>query len=122
MTRRAAFATCRWTKCRGISPVSRSNFVQVLVLAVPLELFGILSPLYMQWVMDQVLVSADMDLMTLLGIGFLLAVLFQNAISALRSWVVTWFSSLLSVPWTANVCAHLLTLPMSYFEQPHIGD
>ena len=100
----------------------RSAFVQVLVLSIALELFGILSPLYMQWVMDQVLVSADMDLLTLLGIGFLLAVLFQNAISALRSWVVTWFSSLLSVPWTANVCAHLLKLPMSYFEQRHIGD
>ncbi|QRR08614.1 peptidase domain-containing ABC transporter [Burkholderia sp. MS455] len=100
----------------------RAAFAQVLLLSVALEVFGIVTPFYMQWVMDQVLVSADADLLTLLGIGFLLVVLFQNAVAALRSWVVTWFSSLLGVQWTANVCSHLFRLPMTYFEQRHIGD
>jgi len=100
----------------------RATFVQVLLLSAVLEVFGVISPFYMQWVMDQVIVSADADLLTLLGIGFLFIVLFQNAVSALRSWVVTWFSSLLGVQWTANVCAHLFRLPMAYFEQRHIGD
>lgn len=100
----------------------RSAFVQVLTLSVALELFGILTPFYMQWVMDHVLVSSDRDLLTLLGIGFAMVALFQTAVTALRSWVVTWFSSLLSVQWSANVCAHLLRLPMAYFEQRHIGD
>ncbi len=100
----------------------RATLAQVLLLSAALEVFGIVTPFYMQWVMDQVLVSADADLLTLLGIGFLLVVLFQNAVSALRSWVVTWFSSLLGVQWTANVCAHLFKLPMTYFEQRHIGD
>ncbi|MGU7769612.1 peptidase domain-containing ABC transporter [Burkholderia sp. MR1-5-21] len=100
----------------------RAAFAQVLLLSVALEVFGIVTPFYMQWVMDQVLVSADADLLTLLGIGFLLVVLFQNAVTALRSWVVTWFSSLLGVQWTANVCSHLFRLPMTYFEQRHIGD
>ncbi|KVZ51740.1 ABC transporter [Burkholderia ubonensis] len=100
----------------------RSAFVQVLTLSVALELFGILMPFYMQWVMDHVLVSSDRDLLAMLGIGFAMVALFQTAITALRSWVVTWFSSLLSVQWSANVCAHLLRLPMTYFEQRHIGD
>ncbi|KGC08025.1 peptidase domain-containing ABC transporter [Burkholderia cepacia] len=100
----------------------RTTLVQVLLLSAALEVFGIVTPFYMQWVMDQVLVSADADLLTLLGIGFLLVVLFQNAVSALRSWVVTWFSSLLGVQWTANVCSHLFRLPLAYFEQRHIGD
>ncbi|MBS3046397.1 peptidase domain-containing ABC transporter [Enterobacter mori] len=100
----------------------RAAFMQILLLSLAMELFGILSPFYMQWVMDQVLVSADVDLLTLLGIGFIMVVLLQNAIGALRSWVTTWFSSLLSVQWTANVCSHLLGLPMSYFEERHVGD
>ncbi|WP_232454417.1 peptidase domain-containing ABC transporter [Burkholderia ubonensis] len=100
----------------------RVALIQVLLLSIALEVFGVVTPFYMQWVMDQVLVSADADLLTLLGVGFLLIVLFQNAISALRSWVVTWFSSLLGVQWVANVCAHLFKLPMAYFEQRHIGD
>jgi ATP-binding cassette subfamily B protein RaxB len=98
------------------------TFIQILALSVALELFGVLTPFYMQWVMDQVLVSADWDLLSMLGTGFIMVVLMQSAIGALRSWVMAWFSSLLGVQWTVNVCAHLLRLPMAYFESRHIGD
>nr|WP_232443301.1 cysteine peptidase family C39 domain-containing protein [Burkholderia ubonensis] len=57
----------------------RSAFVQVLTLSVALELFGILMPFYMQWVMDHVLVSSDRDLLAMLGIGFAMVALFQTA-------------------------------------------
>lgn len=100
----------------------RSAFSQILILSVALELFGILMPFYMQWVMDQVLVSADHDLLTLLGSGFIIVTLLSVSVTALRSWVTTWFSSLLSVQWTVNVCAHLLGLPMTWFESRHVGD
>ncbi|MDK2376544.1 peptidase domain-containing ABC transporter [Serratia sp. T13T92] len=100
----------------------RSAFAQIFILSVAMELFAILGPFYMQWVMDQVLVSADRDLLTLLGIGFICVVVMQTAISVIRSWVTTWFSSLLSVQWTANVFSRLLGLPMAYFETRHVGD
>nr|WP_230941804.1 peptidase domain-containing ABC transporter [Burkholderia stagnalis] len=121
-TRTKARESISMAKLVGSVTGIRAAFAQVLLLSVALEVFGIVTPFYMQWVMDQVLVSADADLLTLLAIGFLLVVLFQHAVSALRSWVVTWFSSLLGVQWTANVCAHLFRLPMTYFEQRHIGD
>lgn len=100
----------------------KSAFVQLMVLTLALEIFGIISPFYMQWVLDQVLVSADYDLMTLLGCAFIIVVLLQNGITALRTWVTTWFSSLLSVQWSSNICAHLLNLPQSWFEERHMGD
>ncbi|MGU3521607.1 peptidase domain-containing ABC transporter [Enterobacteriaceae bacterium C23F] len=100
----------------------RSAFVQVMILSIGLEVFGLLTPFYSQWVMDQVLVSADYDLMTLLGCAFIVVVVLQNVLSAIRTWVTTWFSSMLSVQWSANVCAHLLGLPMSWFEERHVGD
>ncbi len=100
----------------------RSAFVQVMILSIALEVFGILAPFYTQWVMDQVLPSADYDLLTLLGSAFIVVMVLQNIISAIRSWVTTWFSSMLSVQWSANVCSHLLGLPMSWFEERHVGD
>ncbi|WP_230954216.1 peptidase domain-containing ABC transporter [Burkholderia stagnalis] len=121
-TRTKARESISMAKLVGSVTGIRAAFAQVLLLSAALEVFGIVTPFYMQWVMDQVLVSADADLLTLLAVGFLLVVLFQHAVSALRSWVVTWFSSLLGVQWTANVCSHLLRLPMTYFEQRHIGD
>ncbi|MEB7540284.1 peptidase domain-containing ABC transporter [Pantoea anthophila] len=106
---------------RNVSGIGAA-FVQVALLSLALEFFGIITPFYMQWVMDQVLVSADRDLLTLLGVAFICVTLFQNLISALRSWVTTWFSSMLSVQWSSNLCAHLLGLPLSYFEERHVGD
>lgn len=100
----------------------KSAFCQVLILSVVLELFGVLSPFFMQWVMDMVLVSADYSLLTLLGVGFIMIALFQTMISALRSWVMSWFSSQLSVQWTVNVCQHMLKLPLDWFESRHVGD
>ncbi|EXU76964.1 peptidase domain-containing ABC transporter [Erwinia mallotivora] len=105
----------------GVSGIGAA-FAQVMALSIALEIFGLLSPFYMQWVMDQVLVSADRELLTLLSCTFLCVVVLRTAISALRSWVTTWFSSLLSVQWSTNVCTHLLGLPMTYFQERHIGD
>ncbi len=100
----------------------KSAFAQVLILSIALELFGVLSPFFMQWVMDMVLVSADYSLLSLLGIGFIMIALFQTMITALRSWVMSWFSSQLSVQWTVNVCHHMLKLPLEWFESRHVGD
>ena len=100
----------------------KSAFAQIMILCVALELFGILGPLFMQWVMDMVLVSADYSLLSLLGVSFVMVAVFQNLIAALRSWVMTWFSSLLSVQWTTNVCRHMLKLPLTWFESRHVGD
>ncbi|HAT8013594.1 peptidase domain-containing ABC transporter [Citrobacter rodentium] len=99
-----------------------SAFFQVMILSIGLEVFGLLTPFYSQWVMDQVLVSADYDLLTLLGCAFITVVVLQNILSAIRAWVTTWFSSMLSVQWSANVCSHLLGLPMAWFEERHVGD
>jgi len=100
----------------------KSAFAQVLILSIALELFGVLSPFFMQWVMDMVLVSADYSLLTLLGVGFIMIAVFQTMITALRSWVMSWFSSQLSVQWTINVCQHMLKLPLDWFESRHVGD
>lgn len=95
---------------------------QIFLLALGLEVVVLMGPFYMQWVIDQVLVSADRSLLTLLGIGFLLLTVFQVAVTALRSWSITWISATLSVQWVGNLFGHLLRLPLDFFEKRHIGD
>ena len=95
---------------------------QIFLLALGLEVVALMGPFYMQWVIDQVLVSADRSLLTLLGIGFLLLTVFQVAVTALRSWSITWISATLSVQWVGNLFGHLLRLPLDFFEKRHIGD
>lgn len=95
---------------------------QILLLSAALQVFVVLAPFYMQWVVDQVLVSADRDLLTVLGLGFGLALVLQIGISLLRGWSVVYLSSRLGLQWMGNVFAHLLKLPLDYFEKRHLGD
>ena len=95
---------------------------QILALSVALQVFVVLAPFFMQWVVDQVLISADKDLLTVLGLGFGLALVLQIAIGLLRGWSVVYLSTRLSLQWMGNVFAHLLKLPLDFFEKRNLGD
>lgn len=95
---------------------------QILVLALALELFVMLSPFLLQWVVDVVLVGGERDLLLTLGLGFGGLVLIQAATAAARSWAVLYVSSTLKLQWLGHVFAHLLRLPLAWFERRHTGD
>ncbi|MDF0606381.1 peptidase domain-containing ABC transporter [Neisseriaceae bacterium TC5R-5] len=95
---------------------------QLLLLGVALQVCLLVAPFYMQWVVDEALVAADRDLITVLGIGFLLLVLIQTAIGAVRSWITTVLATNLNFQWLSNVFIHLLRLPLPWFEKRHLGD
>jgi ATP-binding cassette subfamily B protein RaxB len=99
-----------------------SSCAQILVLALALEAFALLSPFFLQWVIDNVILSADRDLLTTLAIGFALLMLMQQALQAIRSWVLLYMGTTLNLQWRANVFSHLIRLPVQYFEKRHLGD
>ncbi len=98
------------------------SFGQTLLLALALEVFFIASPFLLQWVADDVLVSADRSLLDLLALGFGLMLLMQQFVALVRGWVLMYLSTTLSLQWNANAFTHLLHLPAQYFEKRHLGD
>ncbi len=112
----------RWQQLLGRITGLKRSLAQILALALALELLVLLSPFFMQWVVDGVLVSADHDLLVTLGLGFGLLVLLQVGIGALRSWAVLQLSASLNLQWLSNVFTHLLRLPLAWFEKRHLGD
>jgi ATP-binding cassette subfamily B protein RaxB len=100
----------------------RSSLVHVLVLALALESVVLASPFFMQWVVDGAIVSGDRDLLLLLALGFGLLLLIQAAIAGARSLVILHASTHLSLQWNASLFAHLLRLPVAWFERRHVGD
>lgn len=105
-------------RVRGLVPA----MLQILLLAMALEMFALIGPFYMQWVLDKVLVTADHGLLTLLGVGFLTIIVLQTLFTAARSWAITCLGATLNVQWATNVFGHLLHLPLSWFESRHMGD
>ena len=100
----------------------KRSLAQIFALALALEVFVLLTPFFMQWVVDGAVVSADRDLVLTLGLGFGLLVLIQTATAAARAWAVLALSTNLNLQWLVNVFAHLLRLPVAWFEKRHAGD
>jgi ATP-binding cassette, subfamily B, bacterial CvaB/MchF/RaxB len=49
-------------------------------------------------------------------------VFIQVATGAIRSWSVLYLSATLNLQWLSNVFAHLMRLPVAWFEKRHTGD
>jgi ATP-binding cassette, subfamily B, bacterial CvaB/MchF/RaxB len=105
-------------KVRGLVPALAAIFAVALVL----ELFAIVAPLFNQMVVDDAITGNDGDLLTVLLLGFALLLLIQTALATARSWMVMVLSQTLSLQWLGNVFAHLVRLPVNWFEQRHLGD
>jgi len=106
----------------GRLPGAVATWAQIVALGVVLQVFTIVSPFFMQLVVDHALVAEDRDLVTVLGLGFLLLALIQVGVTALRSWVVMVLGTTLNLQLFSNLFRHLLRLPLSFFEKRHLGD
>lgn len=100
----------------------RRAMVQVIVLALTLEIFAITAPLFNQFVIDEVIVSGDRELLIVLVFGFALLMVTQTAIGLARSWFLMRWSMDIGFQWSGRLFAHLIRLPVSYFEKRHLGD
>ena len=95
---------------------------QVLMMSAGLEVLALVAPLFMQWILDHVLVSHDTSLLATLAVGFLLLLVVQAAIGTVRSWTLLVINTTVRVQWRTNVLSHLLRLPIDYFQKRHLGD
>jgi ATP-binding cassette, subfamily B, bacterial CvaB/MchF/RaxB len=96
--------------------------VQILVLSVVMEISILAAPFYMQLTVDEVIARGDVDLLTVLALGFGLLVLVKVASTATRSFIVLILQNTLSFQIGARLFHHLVRLPLSFFEKRHIGD
>ncbi|WP_347330532.1 peptidase domain-containing ABC transporter [Marinimicrobium locisalis] len=107
-----------WTRVVGL----KRNLIQILLLSLLLQLFAVISPLYMQTVIDDVVLRGDTDLLTVLALGFGLLLLIETGTSALRQFVLINLSNRINIQMAANVFRHLIRLPMDFFAKRHMGD
>lgn len=107
-----------WTQITGL----RRSLILVLILSLCLQLFAIVSPYFVQIVVDDVILRADVNLLKILALGFLLLLFIELATQYIRQYVILNLSSKLNVQMAANVFRHLIRLPLGYFSKRHIGD
>ncbi len=94
----------------------------IFAVALLLQLFAIVATQINQMVFDDAITSHDTDLLAVLVIGFGVLLVVQTVLGLARSWMVMVLGQTLSLQWVGNVFAHLVRLPVDWFEKRHLGD
>jgi subfamily B ATP-binding cassette protein HlyB/CyaB len=97
-------------------------FGEVLLASLFLQLFGLVSPLLFQVVIDKVLVHHGITTLDVLVIAMALLACFEVLLGHLRSYLFSHTTNRIDVELGSRMFAHLLALPMSYFEARRVGD
>jgi ATP-binding cassette, subfamily B, bacterial CvaB/MchF/RaxB len=95
---------------------------QVLVMSLVLEAMGLVVPIGFQLVLDEVVVSNDRDLLTLIALGLGLVIAFRALIDFVRTWAMMVAGASLTLQWKMSLFRHLVLLPLSFFERRHAGE
>ena len=128
LTPTPAFSSGRFGRTVGvldlIGPPSAFGLalMRIALLSLAFELLAISLPWLTQLTVDEVLISSDLDLSTVLALGFALIALVATIILGVRGWLILHLSSELSLTLLTRLFAHLLRLPLAFFERRTIGD
>jgi ATP-binding cassette subfamily B protein RaxB len=100
----------------------RRTLTAIFILALALEAIALLVPMTTQWVVDDAVVTGDKQLLLLIVLGAAVLALTDFLLRMARGWISMRLSMDVGLQWTSNVFQHLSLLPVSYFEQRHLGD
>jgi subfamily B ATP-binding cassette protein HlyB/CyaB len=100
----------------------RRLLLEVLGVSAVLQLFGLVSPLMFQVVMDKVLVNRAYSTLNVVCIALLVSSVFEVVLTALRNYVFSHTTNRIDVELGARLFRHLLTLPLAYFGARRVGD
>jgi len=97
-------------------------FTQILLLSLLIQVTALITPFFIQLVVDEAVGQGDTNLLAVLFIGFAVVFALAGITRALRDWVVLTLGESLSFQLGGNVVRHLVRLPLGYFERRHVGD
>ncbi len=99
----------------------KAAFRDIAIAAIALHFLGLASPMFFQLVIDKVLVHQSASTLWTLGIGVTIALVFESLFGFLRQILTLAASNKIDMRLTRRVFAHLLSLPIDYFETTTAG-
>lgn len=107
-----------WSRIDGFWPA----LLQVLGLSVILQVAVFVGPFYLQLTVDEAIGTGDVDLLSVLALGFGGLLFLRVSVTTLRAWALQAIGFLLGFQMVGNLVHHLLRLKTEFFEKRHVGD
>jgi subfamily B ATP-binding cassette protein HlyB/CyaB len=95
---------------------------EVLLASFFLQVFGLISPLFFQVIIDKVLVHRGVSTLDILVFGLVVIGVFEALLGGLRTYIFSHTSNRIDVELGARLFRHLLALPLPYFQARRVGD
>jgi ATP-binding cassette, subfamily B, bacterial HlyB/CyaB len=99
----------------------RKPLAHVLVASLFVQLFGLVTPIFFQLVVDKVLVHKGMSTLVVLVVGMVTLGLFETVLQFLRAYTLSHTTNRIDVELGRRLFHHLFRLPLAYFETRAAG-
>ncbi|MEG4224631.1 ABC transporter transmembrane domain-containing protein [Microcoleus sp. N9_B2] len=106
----------------GIVWPYRAAIAQILILSLLLQIFGLVTPLFTQVILDQVVVSKSVVTLHVFAIGLLLFSVWRTLLGATRQYLLDYLSNRIDLTLISGFISHTLSLPIKFFESRQVGD
>ena len=100
----------------------RKPLFEVLTASLILQIFGLVTPVFTQVIIDKVLVHRGITTLNVLAIGLITVILFEGLLNILRTYLFTHTSNRIDISLGTKLFKHLFSLPLKYFEVRRVGD
>ena len=100
----------------------RRLLLEVLAVSLLLQMFGLVSPLMFQVVMDKVLVNRTYSTLNVVCVTLFICSTFEVLLTGLRTYVFSHTTNRIDVELGARLFRHLFALPLNYFAARRVGD
>ncbi len=100
----------------------RNESLQALIGAILYTLLGLSLSIYVQKIVDQVLVEEDLRLLQLMSIGMLVIMLIQFILSNIKSIIALQTGQKIDIRLILGYYRHLISLPMRFFDTMRTGE
>jgi ATP-binding cassette, subfamily B, bacterial HlyB/CyaB len=100
----------------------RGLIAQIIVVSLLIQCFGLVSPLFTQVILDRVVVQKSVSTLNVFAVGLLIFGLWGLMMSAVRQYLLSYFSNRLDLTLVSGFIRHVMALPMRFFESRRVGD
>ncbi len=100
----------------------KKEFIVILIAVLTIQLFGILTPIMTQVVVDKVISHNSISTLTALAIGIGIVYIFELMISLAKNHLFAHTTNRIDVILNYRLFKHLFSLPLKYFETRRAGE
>ncbi len=110
-----------WQFFEIVKPHSKV-LLEVFIASVLIQVFGLVTPLLTQLLLDRVIVQGSTLTLNAVGLGLVIFGLFRIVMNGVRQYLLDHTANRVSVALLVGFIKHTFRLPLAFFESRYVGD